>query len=69
MPAQKAAKLKRSLDPEKRAEIILHLNEKHIELVNRLLATGMWGNSAAQVVMRLFDKACAEELRTNPPTQ
>lgn len=39
--------------------MILPLNIKHVELVNALLETGMWGNSAKQVVMRLFDSACA----------
>lgn len=61
---QPVTKLKRGLDPERSAQVILVLNQKQIELVNNLLATGVWGNSAAQVVMRLFDSACLPHLTT-----
>ncbi len=66
MSRQSVPKLKRGLNPEKAPQVFLSLNEKHVELINRLLATGLWGNTANQVVIRLFDSACAAHLPPAP---
>lgn len=67
MKTQSATKLRRTLDPNRNPQVFLPLNKEHIRLINDLLKTGVWGNTAAQVVMRLFDSACAAQLALSAP--
>ena len=54
---QPAPKLTRALNPDSQTIIRLELNAAQIEIVNRLYATGLWGNSATRVVERLLCEA------------
>lgn len=67
MKSQLVTKLRRGLDPKRNPKVFLPLNEKHIALINDLLKTGTWGNTAGQVAMRLFDSACAAQLALSAP--
>lgn len=49
-----SAKLTRKLDAEAPQSFTLTLNTAQIEIVNRLYATGLYGNSVAEVVRRLL---------------
>lgn len=52
-----AVELARPLDPKKSQSITMELNSKQIEEVNKLYATGFWGNTPRQTVLRIFDAA------------
>lgn len=54
----RATKLSRALDPDKSQSVSVTLNAPQVEIVNRLYVSGLWGNSPAKVVRRLFDQAC-----------
>ena len=63
----KPSKLQRTLAPGTNGKIYLALNGKQSALVNELMATGVWGNTPAQVVMRLFDRQLAKQIQHEKP--
>lgn len=46
----------RTLQTETDSGIAFHLNPKQAEAINELLATGFWGNTAADCCRRLIDE-------------
>lgn len=57
MKFQTATALARPLSTEDQCRITVELNIPMIEIVNRLYATGLWGNSPTKVVERLLCEA------------
>lgn len=52
------SKLQRGIDPDSNYSVTLTLNPKLIEIVSRLYASGLWGDTPKEVCERLFCEAC-----------
>lgn len=63
MPHQSEPKLSRTLKEGVQHEVAIGLNIKQAEIVNRLLSTGLYGNSPRQVIQRLLDAALLPHLQ------
>lgn len=51
------SELKRKLGDTGKTQVIFAPNIKQKELINRLIDTGLWGNSPVECVKRLMDQA------------
>lgn len=67
MTHQKATALKRGIKLDQaQPRLDIHLNIRQCEMINTLLATGVWGNTASAVAMRLFDSALQQQFKITP---
>jgi hypothetical protein len=55
-----ANKLARKMDPDCPQYVTIKLNPRQVEIINRLHAQGLHGNTCADVVRRLFCDGCLQ---------